>query len=251
MKHKVTIITGANRGLGKSAALHLADLGSDIIFTYHSHQDEAEAVKRELESKDRKVAFFKLDSSKPSEFEAFSQNVKSTLEKWGRKGFDGLLNNAGIGLYKPILETTEEDLDRMYAIHFKGPYLLTKTLLPFMNDGGRILNVSSGLARFSYPGSSAYASMKGAIDVFTRYLAKELGERRITVNSIAPGAIATDFGGGRVRDNQEINDMISSQTALGRVGEADDIGGVMAEMLMGPTNWINGQRIEASGGIHL
>ncbi|TWH09373.1 Dehydrogenases with different specificities (related to short-chain alcohol dehydrogenases) [Pseudoxanthomonas taiwanensis J19] len=173
------------------------------------------------------------------------------LAGWGRQRFEHLVNNAGTGLHVPFAETTEAQLDEMYRIHFKGPYLLTQALLPLLADGGRILNISSGLARFSMPGTSAYGSMKGAVEVLTRYLARELGERRISVNTLAPGAIETDFGGGRLRDDRQLNAWVASQTPLGRVGQPDDIGGAVAALLGPGTAWINGQRIEASGGMLL
>lgn len=245
----IALITGGSRGLGKNAALHLGRAGVDVIVTYRTQKDEAAAVVRELESMGRTAALLQLDVAQTKHFEAFAVALQGTLRsRWSRDRFDYLVNNAGTGLHRSFLETTEEAFDELYAQHFKGVYFLTQKLVPLMNDGGKILNVSSGLARFALPGYSAYAAMKGAVEVLTRYLAKELGPRRIAVNTLAPGAIATDFGGGAVRDNPELQAFLSSQTALGRVGMPDDIGGVIANLLSDGSGWINAQRIEASGG---
>ncbi len=249
---KINIITGGSRGLGRSMALHLADKGQDSIITYHANKAAADDVVKAIEAKGRKAVALQLDVSKPETFDAFVAKVRKALTAtWQRETFDHLVNNAGIGMYVPISDVTETRFDEIMTIHLKAPYFLTQKLLPAMADGGRIINVSSGLARFSQPGSSTYAMMKGGIEVFTRYLAKELGPRRITANTLAPGAIQTDFGGGRVRDNKDINAMISAQTALGRVGEADDIGALAAAMLSDDFRWVNGQRVEASGGFML
>lgn len=247
----IALITGGSRGLGKSMAQHLARRGTDIIFTYHSNKEEADKVVREIGGMGRKAAALQLDVSKSDTFGAFAQAIKETLKNFGRSDFDYLVNNAGTGVNKPIAEMSETDFDSMVAIHLKGPYFLTQKLLPLMKDGGRIVNISSGLARFSRPGMSAYAMMKGGVEVMTRYMAAELGPRRIAVNTIAPGAIETDFGGGVVRDNKEMNAQIASATALGRVGLPDDIGGAVAMLLSDEAGWINGQRIEVSGGILL
>jgi NAD(P)-dependent dehydrogenase (short-subunit alcohol dehydrogenase family) len=249
---KINIITGASRGLGRSMALHLADKGQDSIISYHSKKAEVEAVVEAIEAKGCKAVALQLDVSKPETFDTFVADVKMALTNtWKRDTFDHLVNNAGIGMYVPIADVTEARFDEIMTIHLKAPYFLTQKLLPAMVDGGRIINVSSGLARFSQPGSSTYAMMKGGIEVFTRYLAKELGPRRITANTLAPGAIETDFGGGRTRDNKEINALIAGQTALGRVGLPDDIGALAAAMLSDDFRWVNGQRVEASGGIYL
>lgn len=246
---KVALITGGSRGLGKNAALKLAKKGVGVILTFHSQEGEALGVVAEIEKAGGKALALKLDTGRVSTFEAFTTDVASGLtQKFKTDRFDYLLNNAGMGISAPIAEMTEEQFDQLMNVHFKGVFFLTQKLLPLMRDGGRILNVSSGLARFSLVGFAAYGAMKGAIEVFTRYLAQELGPRRIAVNTIAPGAIATDFGGGKVRDNKQFQDHLSSQTALGRVGEADDIGDAMAELLAGNLNWVNVQRIEASGG---
>jgi NAD(P)-dependent dehydrogenase (short-subunit alcohol dehydrogenase family) len=248
----IAIITGGSRGLGKSMALHLAGQSHDIILTYNNKQAEADAVVAEIEKRGRKAATVRLDVSDSKSFAAFADSVKQILdEKWNRADFDCLVNNAGIGVHAPFAETTEEQFDALLKIHLKGTFFLTQKLLPLMKDGGRILNVSTGLARFTLPGYSAYAAMKGGVEVLTRYMAKELGSRGITVNTIAPGAIETDFGGGTVRDNQDVNRFIASQIALGRVGLPDDIGGAVATLLSEQGRWINGQRIEASGGMLL
>ncbi|MBI5589200.1 MAG: SDR family oxidoreductase [Deltaproteobacteria bacterium] len=252
MNRKIAIITGGSRGLGKSAALKLAERGVDVIFTYHSRQAEADAVASEIKHLGGKGVALPLDIGNSSTFAAFSEQVKAELESnWQRSTFDFLVNNAGSGIHTPFGETTEAQFDLMMNIHLKGVFFLTQSLLPLMADGGRILNVSSGLTRFSLPGYAAYATMKGAVEVLTRYLAKELGERGIAVNVIAPGAIETDFGGGAVRDNPDINAYIASQTTLGRVGRPDDIGGVVAALLSPDCRWINAQRIEASGGMFI
>jgi NAD(P)-dependent dehydrogenase (short-subunit alcohol dehydrogenase family) len=249
---KIALVTGGSRGLGKSMALHLAAKGHDVILTYHSNRAEAEDTVAHIEKSGRKAVALALDVSDHTSFPGFAQVVKNALgEKWQRGDFDFLINNAGIGINAPFMETTEEQFDQLMNIHFKGTFFLTQKLLPLVKDGGRIVNISSGLARFSLPGYSAYGAMKGGVEVLTRYLAKELGPRRITVNALAPGAIETDFGGGAVRDNPELNQMIASQTALGRVGLPDDIGGVVASLLSEESGWINGQRIEVSGGIYL
>ena len=249
---KINLITGGSRGLGRSMALHAADRGQDAIITYNSNKEEADKVVQEFAAKGRKAAAVQLDVSKPASFDAFVAEVKKALKAtWNTETFDHLVNNAGIGMYTPIADVTEEKWDEIMTIHLKAPFFLTQKLLPLMNDGGKIINLSSGLARFSYPGSSSYAMMKGGIEVFTRYLAKELGARGITANTLAPGAIATDFGGGRVRDNKDINAAVAGQTALGRVGLPDDIGLLGASMLSDDFRWVNGQRVEASGGIHL
>jgi NAD(P)-dependent dehydrogenase (short-subunit alcohol dehydrogenase family) len=248
----LAVITGGSRGLGKSMALHLADHGVGSVITYRSAAREAEEVVAAIRAKGQKAAALKLDVADGKGFAAFAETLKGTLEQvFARDSFDALVNNAGHALHRPIAETSEAELDEIINVHFKAPFLLTQRLLPLIEDGGRILNVSSGLARFSMPGYAAYGSMKGAVEVLTRYLAKELGDRKISVNTIAPGAIATDFGGGTVRDNAMVNKMVASMTALGRVGEADDIGGAVAMLLADESGWINGQRIEISGGMNL
>jgi NAD(P)-dependent dehydrogenase (short-subunit alcohol dehydrogenase family) len=249
---KIGLVTGGSRGLGKSIALHLAGKGTDVILTYHSNIAEAQDSVAQIEKAGRKALALQLDVSDHKSFGAFGVKVKEALaERWQRSDFDFLINNAGIGVHASFMETTEEQFDRLMDIHFKGTFFLTQRLLPQMADGGRIVNITSGLARFSLPGYAAYGAMKGAVEVLSRYLAKELGPRGITVNVVAPGAIETDFGGGVVRDNPEVNRFIASQTALGRVGLPDDIGASVAALLSDDNQWINGQRIEVSGGIYL
>jgi NAD(P)-dependent dehydrogenase (short-subunit alcohol dehydrogenase family) len=232
-------------------ALRIAERGNDVILTYHSKKDEADAVVAQIEAMGRKAVPLQLDTGKAGTFEAFTGEVQNGLSALGHDKFDFLVNNAGVGLGAPFSETTEEQFDLMVNVHFKGVFFLTQKLLPLMNDGGRIVNISSGLARFSYDNYSAYGACKGAVETLTRFLAKELGPRGIAVNVVAPGAIETDFGGGHVRDNAQLNQMIASQTALGRVGQANDIGGVVASLLSDEMRWVNGQRIEVAGGIHL
>ncbi|KTK30543.1 SDR family NAD(P)-dependent oxidoreductase [Enterobacter hormaechei] len=252
MRERIALVTGGSRGMGKNAVLKLAAEGTDIILTWNSSQQEAQEVVREIEGKGRKAAALQLNVGDTASFARFAQQVKETLTHvWQRDTFDYLVNNAGTGLYAPYTETTEAQFDDAVNIHFKGPFFLTQQLLPLIKDGGRILNVSSGLARFTQPGSGTYAAMKGAMEVLTRYQAKELGVRGISVNIIAPGAIETDFGGGRVRDNAELNQLLASQTALGRVGLPDDIGDAIAALLSDKLGWMNAQRIEVSGGMFL
>ncbi|WP_130832565.1 SDR family NAD(P)-dependent oxidoreductase [[Erwinia] mediterraneensis] len=249
MNGKIALITGGSRGLGRNAALKLAKKGCDIIITYRSQSKEAQKVVQEIEAAGGRASALALDVGDISQFDAFVGEVKTLLQtRWQRDRFDCLVNNAGVGLHKPFAETSEAEFDNLMNIHLKGPFFLTQKLLPVIADGGAILNISTGLARFTYPGASAYAAMKGAMEVLTRYQAKELGERGIRVNILAPGAIATDFGGGRVRDNAEINAWVAAQTALGRAGQPNDIGNAIAALLSDETGWINGQRIEASGG---
>jgi NAD(P)-dependent dehydrogenase (short-subunit alcohol dehydrogenase family) len=251
-KAPIALITGGSRGLGRSAAEHLARRGVGVIFTYHSNADAAKETVCSLETLGAKAIALPLDVRRADSFSDFAVHVKQTLQQtWGRERFDGLVNNAGTGLYKSFADTTEADLDDLFAVHLKGPFLLTQKLLPLMEDGGRIVNVSSGLARFAMSGYSAYASMKGSVEVLTRYLATELGARGITVNTLAPGAIATDFGGGAVKNSPQLQQMISALTALGRVGQPEDIGPVIANLLDEGNRWINGQRVEASGGMNL
>ena len=249
---KIAIVTGGSRGLGRDMALHLAAKGRDLILTYQSKEDEAHEVVAQIEKLGQRAVALQLDTSKVETFAAFAGAVKSALsETFGAEKFDFLVNNAGVGVNAPFMETTEAQFDQMVDIHFKGVFFLTQTLLPLMNDGGRIVNISSGLTRFSSPGYAAYGAAKGAVETLTRYMAQELGERRIAVNVVAPGAIATDFGGGMVRDNEKMRAGLSAQTALGRVGQPEDIGGVVASLLSDEMGWVNGQRIEASGGFLL
>jgi len=250
-QNKIAIVTGGSRGLGRSTVLALADQGVDSIFTYHSNKAEADKVVAQVASQGRRAVALSLDAGNSDTFDAFVQNVRQALATLNADRFDFLVNNAGTGHHNLIEKTTEDELDGLYRIHFKGVFFLTQRLLPLIRDGGRIVNISSGLARFSLPGSAAYASMKGAVEVLTRYLAKELGARGIAVNTVAPGAIATDFGGGMVRDNPEMNQRVAGMTALGRVGLPEDIGPMIASLLGEGNRWINGQRIEVSGGMML
>ncbi|MGR4874739.1 SDR family NAD(P)-dependent oxidoreductase [Pseudoxanthomonas sp. LARHCG66] len=247
----LTLITGGSRGLGRNMALAIARQGHDVILTYRSQQAEAAAVVAEIEALGQRAAALPLDVGQSGTFDAFVDAVRAQLTSWGRDRFDHLVNNAGMGVHAGFAETTRAQFDALVDVHFKGPFFLTQALLPLLADGGRIINISSGLARFALPGYAAYAAMKGAMEVLTRYQAKELGARGIAVNIVAPGAIETDFGGGAVRDNAQLNAFVASQTALGRVGVPDDIGGVVASLLSPANRWINAQRIEASGGMFL
>lgn len=248
--NKTALVTGGSRGLGKNMAINLAKKGIDVVLTYHSNRAEAEKTVAEILEFGQKAAAFQLDTGDIQSFDAFFTEVGDHLkEKTGAANFDFLINNAGTALSAPFAETTERQLDEIFNVHYKGVFFLTQKALPLLNDGGRVINISSGLARFSFPGSSAYGSMKGAIEVLTRYLARELGARGITANVVAPGAIETDFGGGHVRDNKELNDQIAGMTALGRAGVPDDVGGIVAFLCTEEARWINAQRIEASGGM--
>jgi NAD(P)-dependent dehydrogenase (short-subunit alcohol dehydrogenase family) len=251
MSNKIALITGGSRGLGRSAAEHLAARGIDVLITYRSRRDEGEAAVAAIAAAGARGAALQLDVGDSAAFPAFAQAVREQLARWDVQRLDFLVNNAGIGVHSPFAQTTEAQFDELVRIHLKGPFFLTQALLPLLADGGRILNVSSGLARFAVPGYAAYAAMKGGIEVLTRYQAKELGVRRIRVNTLAPGAIETDFGGGVVRDNAAMNQQLAAQTALGRVGLPEDIGAAVAALLSDDTGWINGQRVEASGGMFL
>lgn len=246
---KITLITGASRGLGRNTALSVARQGDDVIITYRSSAEAAQAVVREINKIGRKALALQLDTGNIAEFSPFVDRLRTALhETWQRETFDHLVNNAGHGDYALIGQTTEAQFDGLVNVHFKGVYFLTQTLLPLIADGGRIVNLSSGLTRMSYPGYAAYAAVKGAVEVLTRYMSKELGERKIAVNTVAPGAIETDFGGGAVRDNPEINKLFAEMTALGRAGLPDDIGPMIASLLSENNRWVNAQRIEVSGG---
>lgn len=251
MKDRVAIVTGGSRGLGRNTAVNLARRGVDVIFTYRANQKEAESLIREIEALGRKAAGFRLDTGDIRLFDGFVADIGKTLQSWGRDRFDYLVNNAGGSLHAIFDQTSEAQFDEIVNVHFKGVYFLTQKLLPLLKDGGRIVNISSGLARFALPGTSAYGAAKGAVEVLTRYLAKELGPRGITANVVAPGAIQTDFSGGMVRDNPEINKRVAEMTALGRAGVPDDIGPMIAALLSDENRWVNGQRIEVSGGMAL
>lgn len=249
MSQKIAVITGGNRGLGRNGALKLAARGTDIILTYRGHAEEAKAVVSEIAALGARAVALQLDVGDSSQFDDFAARVKDVLHStWQREHFDYLINNAGHGHYRLLAETSEAEFDALMNVHVKGPFFLTQKLLPLIADGGRILNISSGLTRMTLPGSGTYAAMKGAMEVLTRYQAKELGARHIRVNILAPGAIETDFGGGRVRDTKDLNSQIASVTALGRVGLPDDIGDAISAILSDETGWITAQRIEASGG---
>ena len=251
LENKIALVTGGSRGLGREMALKIAGKGNDVVLTYLRNKKKAEDLVEEIKALGQKAYALQLDTRSIAGFDRFFAQLTSTLKNDRENPkIDFLVNNAGTGIYKPFLETTESDFDEMMNVHLKGVYFLTQKAIPFLNDGGRIINISSGLARFSLPGSSAYASMKGGIDVFTRFLAKELAARKITANSVAPGAIATDFGGGENK-NEPKQTLVSNATALGRVGEPEDIGGIVAFLCSDDARWINGQRIEASGGIFL
>jgi NAD(P)-dependent dehydrogenase (short-subunit alcohol dehydrogenase family) len=252
MTTPIALITGASRGLGRSTAMHLAQQGSDVILTYRERADEAQQVVQQIEDLGRRAVALPLDVAHSGGFTAFAERVREALTAhWQREHFDHLVNNAGIGIHASFADTSEAQFDSLMNIHLKGTFFLTQALLPLIADGGRIVNLSSGLARFALPGYAAYGAMKGAIEVLTRYLAKELGPRGIAVNVVAPGAIETDFGGGAVRDNAQLNAFVASQTALGRAGLPDDIGGAIASLLRPVNRWITGQRIEVSGGMFL
>jgi NAD(P)-dependent dehydrogenase (short-subunit alcohol dehydrogenase family) len=246
---KIAVVTGGSRGLGRSTVVGLAKRGVDSIFTYRSNRAEADRVVALVVEAGRKATALPLDTSKVSSFDGFAQNLRQALSGLGAERFDYLVNNAGTSHHNALDRTTEEELDDLYNIHLKGVFFLTQKLLPLINDGGRIVNLSTGLTRITMPGSGAYASMKGAVEVLTRYMAKELGPRGIAVNAVAPGAIATDFSGGMVRDNPELNKRIADMTALGRAGLPDDIGPMIASLLSEDNRWINAQRIEVSGGM--
>lgn len=251
MNNKIALVTGGSRGLGKNMALSLAEKGSDVILTYNSKEEEASAVVKEIEGKGRRAATLQLDVGVTKSFDNFIERVSQILqERWGRDTFDFLINNAGVEGNGLIADTSEETFDFLCNIHFKGAFFLTQKSLPLIADNGRIINLSSGLARFVFPGYAAYASMKGAIETFTKYLAKEVGARGITANVIAPGAIETDF----TRDlfaNEQAVEFVTAQTALGRTGVPDDIGGIVAFLCTEEARWITAQRIEASGGVFL
>ncbi len=245
----ISLITGSSRGLGRNAAHHIARKGGDVIVTYLSREGEALNVVAEINAMGRKAVALQLDTGKVSEFPRFAERLKSTLnEIWQRDTFDHLINNAGHGEMASIEETTEEQFDSLINVHFKGVFFFSQAMLPLLADGGHIVNLSSGLTRFVYPGFAAYAAAKNAVELFSVYLAKEVGSRGIRVNTVAPGAIETDFLGGAVRDTPDFNQHIKASTALGRVGQPDDIGPMIASLLSEDNCWVNAQRIEVSGG---
>ncbi|KQV70223.1 SDR family oxidoreductase [Rhizobium sp. Root1220] len=246
---RIAVVTGGSRGLGRNTVINLAQRGVDTVFTYRSNESEAAKVTDEAAAMGRKAIALPLDTGRVGAFDAFVETLRQALEELEADRFDYLVNNAGTSHHGSIEETTEAELDALYEVHFKGVFFLTQKLLPLIRDGGRIINVSTGLTRIIVPGSAPYASMKAAIETFTKYLAKELGPRRIAVNVVAPGAIATDFSGGMVRDNPDLGKRVSDMTALGRVGVPDDIGPMIASLLSEDNRWVNAQRIEVSGGM--
>lgn len=249
---QLAVVTGGGRGLGRSTAMSLAKVGVDVVITYREQEAPARDVANDIAQLGRKAAVLQLDTATVSGFSHFVSELRHVLQTtWSRQQIDFLVNNAGTGLTASITQTTEAQFDQLMNVHLKGVFFLTQALLPVIADGGRIVNVSSGLTRFALPGYAAYAAMKGGVEVLTRYLAKELGPRGIAVNTIAPGAIETDFGGGVVRDNPGLNQTIAQQTALGRVGVPDDIGPLIASLLTSDSRWVNAQRIEASGGMFI
>lgn len=251
-EQKIALVTGGSRGLGKNMALQLAQQGNDVILTYNAKKADAEAVVAEIEAMGRKAAALQLNVAEIASFDGFMQQISQVLqEKWQTDKFDFLINNAGIGATVSFAQVTEANFDEMLNIHFKGVFFLTQKALPILNDGGRIVNLSSGTTRFGVAGYITYASMKGAIETLTKYLAKELGPRNIAVNVLAPGAIETDFNNAAIRNNPQMKTFLATQTALGRVGEAEDIGGIVAFLCSDKARWITGQRIEASGGMFL
>lgn len=249
---RIAVITGGSRGLGRNAALKLARGGCGIVPTYHARHEDADAVVSDIAAIGGRAVALQLDTGDIAGFAGFRNELVAALRSnWARDTFDYLVNNAGHGIHAPIAETTEEQFDSLMNVHLKGVFFLTQTLLLLMEDDGRIMNLSTGLARFSLPGYAAYAAMKGAVEVLTRYLAQELGPRGIAVSTVAPGAIETDFGGGVVRDVAEINQMVAATTAMGRAGRPDDVGEAIASVLTGGSQWITGHRIEVSGGQNL
>ncbi len=247
--NKIALVTGASRGLGRNTALHIAKKGGDVVITYQSRAQEAEAVVGQIRAMGRQALALRLDVGNMDGFADFADLLRASLrDTWGRDSFDHLVNNAGHGDMAAIADTTQAQFDRLVDVHFKGVFFLTQALLPLLADGGRIVNLSSGLTRVSFPGFGAYAAVKGAVEVLSVYLAKELGSRGIAVNTVAPGAIETDFLGGAVRDTPDLNGVFAGMTALGRVGVPDDIGPMIASLLGEENRWINGQRIEVSGG---
>lgn len=250
--NKIALVTGGSRGLGKDMALQLAKKGFDVILTYHTKSDSAQEVVNQIKNNGNKAFAIQLDMANANSFDQFVATLSTTLKnEFNSETISALVNNAGVGVHAAFADTTMEQFDSMVNIHLKGPYFLTQKLLPVLEDGSSVVNISSGLTRFSYNGYAAYAIMKAGIESLSRYQAQELGARRIRFNTVAPGAIETDFGGGAVRDNKDLNDLIASTTALGRVGKPDDIGSVVAFLCSDESKWINAQRIEVAGGVHI
>lgn len=243
---KIVIITGGSRGIGASTAVQCAKRGMGVILTYNSQPDAAQTVVRDIAFEGGKAVALKLDVTDSTSFPAFRESVSAALQSvWGRADFDGLVNNAGYGLFNPIATVTEEQFDGLFNVHLKGPFFLTQALLPLIRDGGQIVNVTSATTRAATAGVAPYAAFKGGLEVLTRYMAKEFGERRIRANAVSPGAIRTELGGG-IDDAFEA--LLASQTALGRIGEPDDVGRVIAGLLSDEAEWVNAQSIEVSGG---
>lgn len=251
LNRKIAVVTGGSRGIGRDAVIRLAQRGVASVFTYHTRRDEADKVVALVKEAGADAVALQLDAGAAATFDSFVANVRETLKQLGAERFDYLVNNAGISSTATLAAGTEAELDTQFAVHFKGPFLLTQKLLPLINDGGRIVNISSGLARFSFPGRAIYGPMKAAVEALTRYMALELGPRGIAVNVVAPGAIATDFSAGVTRDNPEVNKAIASQTALSRVGGPEDVGPVIAALLSGDFGFVNAQRIEVAGGFRI
>jgi NAD(P)-dependent dehydrogenase (short-subunit alcohol dehydrogenase family) len=252
MSAKIALVTGGSRGLGKDMAINIAKKGMDVILTWRNNEEQAKQVVAEIEALGHHAAALHLDMSDFKSLDSFIQNVTALLKaKWDTGHFDFLINNAGMGATVPFTQVTEELFNEFLNVHFKGVYFLTQKSLPILNDGGRIINISTGTTRFSNPGYSVYASMKGAVEVFTKYLAKELGARGITANVVAPGPVETDFNTAAIRNNPQMKGFLGSLSPLGRVGNADDIGSVVAFLCTEDAKWINGQRIEVSGGINV
>lgn len=248
---RIAIVTGGSRGIGRDAVIRLAERGVSSIVTYNANRAAADEVVEAVRAAGVAAAALQLDVGRAAGFDGFVDRVREVLDAFGAARFDHLVNNAGTSSTATLANGTEDELDALFAVHFKGPFLLTQKLLPLMNDGGAIVNVSSGLARFSYPGRAIYGPIKAAVETLTRYMALELGPRGISVNVVAPGAIATDFSGGVTRDNPEVNKAIAGQTALGRVGVPEDVGPVIAALLSDDFRWVNGQRVEVAGGLRL
>ncbi|WP_318388475.1 SDR family NAD(P)-dependent oxidoreductase [Enterobacter sp.] len=247
--NKIALVTGANRGLGRNTALSIAERGGDVIVAWRGNAAQADEVVNDIRKMGRNAVALQLDLAQTASFPAFAESLRRVLsETWGRTTFDHLINNAGHGKFALLAGTTETQFDGLFDVHVKGVFFLVQTLLPFLADGGRIVNFSSGLTRVSYPGFSAYAAAKAAVEMLSVYMARELGPRGITVNTVAPGAIETDFGGGLVRDNADVNAQFAAMTALGRVGVPDDIGPMIASLLRDDNRWVTAQRIEVSGG---
>lgn len=248
---KIAIVTGGSRGIGRDAVLRLAQKGVRTIFTYNANREDADKVVAAATEAGAPAIALQLDVGQAGVFAGFADRVREALTAWGAERFDYLVNNAGTSSHANLQTITEAEMDALYAVHFRGPIFLTQALLPLMNDGGRIVNISSGLARFAMPNRIGYGPIKAGVEALTRNMAVELGHRKIAVNVVAPGAIATDFSGGMVRDNPMVNKMVADSTALGRVGLPEDIGPVIAGLLSDDFGWVNAQRIEVSGGMHL